>query len=91
MFHGPHHARSLFLVQSLQEAGFECFSEGLHLDEYRSLVDNGMLASVYQLHDLVEETFRLVETYLGEVDTTPARERFRVQHRAWEHPPDELL
>jgi hypothetical protein len=34
-------------------------------------------ASVYQLIDLIEETFRLVETHLGEIDTTPARERFR--------------
>jgi hypothetical protein len=34
-------------------------------------------ASVYQLHDLIEETFRLVETHLSEIDTTPARERFR--------------
>ncbi len=34
-------------------------------------------ASVYQLHDLIEETFRLVETHLGEVDTQAARERFR--------------
>jgi predicted nucleotidyltransferase len=34
-------------------------------------------ASVYQLHDLIEETFSLVETHLGEVDTIPARERFR--------------
>src|SRR6266478_4287021 len=33
-------------------------------------------ASVYQLHDLIEETFRLVETHLGEVDTQAARERF---------------
>jgi hypothetical protein len=34
-------------------------------------------ASVYQIHDLIEETFHLVETHLGEIDTTPARERFR--------------
>ena len=47
-------------------------------------------ASVYQLHDLIEETFRLVETHLGEVDTQAARERFRGQRRAWEHAPDGL-
>ncbi len=44
-------------------------------------------ASVYQLHDLIEETFRLVETHLGEVDTHAARDRFRGQRRAWEHAP----
>jgi hypothetical protein len=38
-------------------------------------------ASVYQLHDLIEETFSLVETHMGEVDTTPARERFREQRQ----------
>jgi len=47
-------------------------------------------ASVYQLHDLIEETFCLVETQLGEVDTQAARERFRGQRRAWEHAPDGL-
>jgi len=47
-------------------------------------------ASVYQLHDLIEETFRLVETHLDEVDTQAARERFRGQRRAWEHAPDGL-
>ena len=40
------------------------------------------LAGVYHLHDLIEETFRLVETHLGEIDTTPAREWFREQRRA---------
>jgi len=40
------------------------------------------LAAVYQLHDLIEETFRLVETHMGEVDTRAARERFRGQRRA---------
>lgn len=48
-------------------------------------------AAVYQLHDLVEETFRLVETHLGEIDTTPARECFRAQRQVWEHAPDGLL
>jgi len=38
-------------------------------------------ASVYQLHDPIEETFRLVETHLGEVDTRAARERFHGQRR----------
>jgi hypothetical protein len=50
------------------------------------------LASVYQLHDLVEEAFRLVETHLGEVDTMPARARFRAHRQTWgEHAPDGLL
>src|SRR6266496_583521 len=48
------------------------------------------LASVYQLHDLIEETFVLVETHLGEVDTHTARKRFRGQRRAGEHAPDGL-
>jgi hypothetical protein len=47
-------------------------------------------ASVYYLHDLIEETFRLVETQMSEVDTQASRERFRGQHRAWEHVPDGL-
>ena len=47
--------------------------------------------SVYQIYDLIEETFRLVETQLGEIDTTPARKRFRTPRRAWEHAPDGLL
>jgi hypothetical protein len=47
--------------------------------------------SVYRIHDLIEETFRLVETQLGEIDTTRARKRFRTPRRAWEHAPDGLL
>jgi hypothetical protein len=35
------------------------------------------LAAVYQLHDLIEETFVLVETSLDEVDTSKARARFQ--------------
>src|SRR5260221_463520 len=48
------------------------------------------LHSVYLLRDLIEETFRLVETHLGEVDTHAARERFRGQRRAWEQAPGGL-
>ena len=48
------------------------------------------VAAVYQLHDLVEETFQLVEAHLSEVDTSPARERFRAQRRAWEQAPEGL-
>ena len=49
------------------------------------------VAAVYQLHDLVEETFQLVEAHLSEVDTSPARERFRAQRRAWEQAPKRLI
>ncbi len=48
-------------------------------------------ASVYQLHDLVEETFRLVEMHLGEVDTAQARARFAEPRQIWEQAPDELV
>ena len=49
------------------------------------------LAGVYQLHDLVEETFVLVETHLPEIETNQARERFRARRASWEHEPDRLL
>jgi len=49
------------------------------------------LAGVYQLHDLIEETFSLVETHLGELDTAQARERFRERRYTWECMPDRLL
>jgi len=58
--------------------------------ELFGIVSIDPLASVYQLHDLIEECFRLVETHMGEVDTRAARERFRRQRRAWEHAPDGL-
>jgi hypothetical protein len=41
------------------------------------------LASVYQLHDLIEETFRLVEIHLSELDITLARSRFLERRRVW--------
>ncbi|HET8852556.1 MAG TPA: hypothetical protein VFN02_08515, partial [Ktedonobacteraceae bacterium] len=44
------------------------------LKQLFAIVSIDPLASVYQLHDLIEETFRLVETHLGEVDTRAARE-----------------
>lgn len=49
------------------------------------------LAGVYQLNELIEETFRLVETYMSVLDTAPAQQRFRERRRAWEHAPDGLL
>ena len=48
-------------------------------------------ASVYQLHDLIEETFRLVEMHLREVDTAQARARFAEPRQVWEQAPDELV
>jgi hypothetical protein len=35
------------------------------------------LAAVYQLHELIEETFVLVETHLDEIDISQARARFQ--------------
>ncbi len=35
------------------------------------------LAGVNHLHELIEESFSLVETHLGELNTAQARERFR--------------
>jgi len=49
------------------------------------------LAAVYQLHELVEETFALVESHLIDVDTRQARERFQLRREIWEHAPDDLL
>ena len=46
------------------------------------------LAGVYQLHDLIEETFNLVQTHLGELDTTQAQARFSERRQTWEHRPD---
>ena len=56
-----------------------------------AIVSIDPLASVYQLHELIEETFVLVETHLPAVDTRQVRARFR-EHRAnWEHAPDGLV
>jgi hypothetical protein len=49
------------------------------------------LAGVYQLHELIEETFVQVETHLDAFDTVPARERFRERRQIWEHAPDGLV
>jgi hypothetical protein len=45
---------------------------------------------VYQLHELIEETFVLVETHLAAVDTRQARARFHERRKPWEHAPDGL-
>ncbi len=47
------------------------------LKQLFAIVSIDPLASAYQLHELIEETFRLVEIHLGEVDTQAARERFQ--------------
>ena len=60
------------------------------LKQLFAIVSIDPLASVYQLHDLIEETFRLVETHLGEVDTHAPRKRFRGQRQAGEHAPGGL-
>jgi Domain of unknown function (DUF4037)/Polymerase beta, Nucleotidyltransferase len=49
------------------------------------------LASVYQLHELIEETFVLVETHLPAVDTRQARARFHERRKTWEHAPGGLV
>ena len=51
------------------------------LKQLFAIVSIDPLAAVYQLHDLIEETFGLVDTHLGEVDTHAARQRFRGQRR----------
>jgi len=51
------------------------------LKQLFAIVSIDPLAAVYQLHDLIEETFRLVDTHLGEVDTHAARERFQGERR----------
>jgi hypothetical protein len=42
-----------------------------------AIVSIDPLASVYQLHELIEETFVLVETHLADADTRQVRARFR--------------
>jgi hypothetical protein len=60
------------------------------LKQLFSIVSIDPLASVYQFHDLIEETFHLVETHPGEVDTHAAHERFRGQRRVGKRAPESL-
>jgi hypothetical protein len=60
------------------------------LKQLFAIVSIDPLAAVYQLHDLIEESFRLAETHLGEVDIHAAHQRFRGQRRAGEHAPGDL-
>ena len=61
------------------------------LKQLFGIVSIDPLASAYQLHDLVEETFRLVETHLRELDTAHARARFQERRQIWEYVPDGLV
>ncbi len=56
-----------------------------------AIVSIDPLAAVYQLHELIEETFVLVETHLAAVDTRQARARFQERRKNWEHAPDGLV
>ena len=49
------------------------------------------LASVYLLHDLIEETFRLVQAHLRELGTAQARARFQERRQVWERVQDGLV
>ena len=69
--------------------GFQCVDQlirqmpiappnlALRFKQVFGIVSIDPLAGVYQLHDLIEETFGLVEIHLGELDTTQARTQFR--------------
>lgn len=46
-----------------------------------SIVSIDPLAGVYQLHEVIEETFSLVETHLSALDATQARARFQERPR----------
>ena len=62
-------------------------SLSMRLKQLFAIVSIDPLASVYQLHELIEETFVLVETHLGAVDTRPARARFHQRRKQGEHTP----
>ncbi len=49
------------------------------------------LAAVYQLHELIEETFVLVETNLDEIDTSQARAQFQERQANRGHSSDGFL
>jgi len=61
------------------------------LKQLFAIVSIDPLAAVYQLHELIEETFILVETHLAAVDTRQARARFHERRKHWEHAPDGLV
>ena len=57
----------------------------LRLKQLFAIVSIDPLASVYQLHELIEETFALVASHLAAVDTRQARARFHERGKHWEH------
>ena len=73
--------------------GFQCVDQlirqmpiappnlALRFKQVFGIVSIDPLAGVYQLHDLIEETFGLVEIHLGEFDTAQARVRFRERRK----------
>jgi Domain of unknown function (DUF4037) len=61
------------------------------LKQLFAIVSIDPLASVYQLHELIEETFVLVETHLPAVDTRQTRARFHERRKTWEYAPDGLV
>jgi hypothetical protein len=48
-------------------------------------------ASVYQLHDLIKETFVLVETHLPDCDISQAQAQFLERRESWDSAPEGLL
>ncbi len=66
-------------------------SLSMRLKQLFAIVSIDPLASVYQLHELIEETFALVESHLAAVDTRQARARFHERRKHWEHAPDGLV
>ena len=56
-----------------------------------SIVSIDPLAGVYLLHELIEETLKLVETHLSEFDTTQVRAQFQESRQVWEGVLDGLL
>jgi Nucleotidyltransferase domain len=67
------------------------FTLAPRLKQLFGIVSIDPLSSAYQLHDLVEETFRLVETHLRELDTAQARARFQERRQTWEDVPNGLV
>src|SRR5256714_1007930 len=83
--------------------GFQCVDQligqmpiappnlALRFKQLFGIVSIDPLAGVYQLHDLIEETFDLVETHMSELDTAQVRARFREQRQFWECMPEGIL
>jgi hypothetical protein len=66
-------------------------SLSLRCKQVFAIVGIDPLAAVYQLHDLIEETFVLVEASLDEIDTSKARARFQERRANQWHALDGLL